>query len=546
MAPRHFQTNQLITLTRWLSRLPTDLFVQRTRLGLAAAWAFLATGDPDRAADMVAAVQTGLGQPTTALCGATSDALTPDLTLALVETAAIQARLAVDNLDLERVQSLCHCALPHLVALRDMEWPEEHEPRHFISAASPVHYNSAEAIHPVLLFDHGLALKFANETAKASRVLSAAADMSSVAGNQHLVALSLGHLAHIERLHGRLDLANQTCERGLELVGGTTGAPTPMAGLLLANQGNVAYERNDLEQAEAMWNRALDMARPWQSWETDMPARLGLARLWRSRGDHMAGVSELDRLEQLTHDKTSVLTPIVAAFRAWFLAEAGETHAGLRWVEETSAKDSAAVPYIAELQQLARARILLAVDRPDNAIPTLQALIDDSSAGGRHLRLIDALVLMAVSRHRQGEDTAAMRQFERAVDLAQSEQIVRPFLDAGLDMVPILSMAVESGHGGQFARRLSTTLHHETIALDGSLPEALNNELGLVEPLSERELEVLHLIECGLTNREIGERLFLTEGTVKNHAHSLYGKLQVNGRTKAIAKARALGLIRSD
>ncbi len=545
VAPRHFQTNQLITLTRWLSRLPDDLFIQHTRLGLAAAWAFLATGDPDRAADLVAAVQSGLGQSTTTLCTTTVDDLTPDLALALVETAAIQARLAVDNLDLERVQSLCQCALPHLVALRDIEWPEAEAPRHFISTTTPAHYNSAEAIHPVLLFDHGLALKFANETAAASRVLSAAADMSSVAGNQHLVALSLGHLAHIERLHARLDLANQTCERGLELVGGASGAPTPMAGLLLANQGNVAYERNHLAQAEAVWNRALDMARPWQSWETDMPARLGLARLWRSRGDHMAGVSELDRLEQLTHDKTNVLTPIVAAFRAWFLAEAGETNAGLRWVEETSTNEATVVPYISELQQMARARILLAVNRPDSAIPTLQALIDDTSVGGRHLRLIDALVLMAVARHRQGNDTAAMRHFERAVDLAQPEQIIRPFLDAGVDMLQLLALAVQSGHGGQFARRLNAIAHDETIAVEGSLPEALSNELGLVEPLSERELEVLHLIECGLTNREIGERLFLTEGTVKNHAHSLYGKLQVNGRTKAIAKARALGLIQS-
>lgn len=543
LAPHHFQTNQLIALTRWLSRLPNDLFVKRTRLALAGAWAFLATGDPDRATDLITAVQTGLGHTTTALCNTAHADLPPDLALALVETAAIQARLAIDSMDLTRVQELCQCTLPHLEALREKEWSADDEPRHFISAASPAHYNSAEAIHPVILFDHGLALKFANETAEASRVLSAAADLSSVAGNQHLVALSLGHLAHIERLHGRLDLANQTCERGLELVTNPSGSPTPMAGLLVANQGNVAYERNDLAEAEATWRRALEMARPWQSWETDMPARLGLARLWRSHGDHMAGVTELDRLEQLTHDKTNVLTPIVAAYRAWFLAEAGETNAALHWAEEAAAEERTVVPFIAELQKLARARILLAADRPGDAVPDLLAVIDDSTSGGRHLRLIDALVLMAVVCLRQNDSQAALRHFDRAVDLAQSERIVRPFLDAGSDMVHLLGLAMDSGHGGLFARRLSATLHDETIAQEGSLPTEINNQLGLVEPLSDRELEVLQLIEAGLTNREIGERLFLTEGTVKNHAHSLYGKLQVNGRTKAVAKARALGLI---
>lgn len=542
-APRHFETNQLITLTRWLAQLPDDLFVRRSRLGLAAAWAFLATGDPDRAAAMVSAVQTGLGRQTTALCGAAPEELSPDIALALVETSAIQARLAVDNMDLDRVQSLCRCALPHLEALRDYDGAEAEQTRHFLSATLPAHYNSAEAIHPVLLFDHGLALKFANETAEASRVLSAAADMSSVAGNQHLVALSLGHLAHIERLHGRLDLAFQTCERGLELVGAGSGTPTPMAGLLVANQGNIAYERNELEQAETTWRRALEMARPWQSWETDMPARLGLARLWRARGDHMAGVSELDRLEQLTHDKTNVLTPIVAAFRAWFLAEAGETHAGLRWAEEAGEDNHPGVPYIVELQQMARARVLLAAGQPDEALPVIQKLIDDSAAGGRHLRLIDSLLLQAVARHRLGQETAALRAFEQAAEMAQPERITRPFLDAGPEMAALLAAALDSGRGGQFARRLSGMLHDEAATRDGALPEAVSNELGLVEPLSERELEVLRLIECGLTNREIGERLFLTEGTVKNHAHSLYGKLQVNGRTRAVAKARALGLI---
>jgi LuxR family maltose regulon positive regulatory protein len=65
----------------------------------------------------------------------------------------------------------------------------------------------------------------------------------------------------------------------------------------------------------------------------------------------------------------------------------------------------------------------------------------------------------------------------------------------------------------------------------------------LVEPLSERELEVLALVAQGLSNREIAERLFITVGTVKTHAHNIYGKLGVNRRTEAVARAQELGLV---
>ena len=74
-------------------------------------------------------------------------------------------------------------------------------------------------------------------------------------------------------------------------------------------------------------------------------------------------------------------------------------------------------------------------------------------------------------------------------------------------------------------------------------PSLLPRPSPLVEPLSERELEVLGLVAQGLTNREIAERLFITVGTVKTHVHNIYGKLGVRGRTQAAARARELELL---
>ena len=81
------------------------------------------------------------------------------------------------------------------------------------------------------------------------------------------------------------------------------------------------------------------------------------------------------------------------------------------------------------------------------------------------------------------------------------------------------------------------------VGEDRALPPSATPASTLIEPLSERELEVLELVAQGLSNREIAERLFITVGTVKTHAHNIYGKMGVNRRTEAVARAQELGLV---
>jgi LuxR family maltose regulon positive regulatory protein len=77
----------------------------------------------------------------------------------------------------------------------------------------------------------------------------------------------------------------------------------------------------------------------------------------------------------------------------------------------------------------------------------------------------------------------------------------------------------------------------------GNIPSLVARPSSLVEPLSQRELEVLQLIAQGFSNREISERLFLALSTVKGHNRNIFGKLQVQRRTEAVARARELGLL---
>jgi LuxR family maltose regulon positive regulatory protein len=133
---------------------------------------------------------------------------------------------------------------------------------------------------------------------------------------------------------------------------------------------------------------------------------------------------------------------------------------------------------------------------------------------------------------------------ERALTLAEPEGYVRIFVDEGRPMAQLLSEAAAHGIMPDYTARLLAVFEAEEQKSEDEshLPHALPAQ-SLIEPLSQRELEVLRLIAQGLSNREISERLFLAVITVKGHNRNIFRKLQVRRRTEAIARARELGLL---
>jgi LuxR family maltose regulon positive regulatory protein len=121
--------------------------------------------------------------------------------------------------------------------------------------------------------------------------------------------------------------------------------------------------------------------------------------------------------------------------------------------------------------------------------------------------------------------------------LAAPEGYVRTFVDLGKSLVPVLNHAASRGVAPQYAARLLSAFDHDQPALPSLERQPL------VEPLTERELEVLQLLAEQLSNREIGRRLFISLPTVKSHTSSIYGKLAVHSREEAVARARALAIL---
>jgi LuxR family transcriptional regulator, maltose regulon positive regulatory protein len=197
--------------------------------------------------------------------------------------------------------------------------------------------------------------------------------------------------------------------------------------------------------------------------------------------------------------------------------------------------------FLEDVTALTLARLHLARNRPDDALSQLAATKANAAAQGRCATEIECGILSALAHQARGDSDQARLALADALRLARPEGYVRLFLDAGVELAPLLRAAASHGTEPEYARRLADLLMPPAPA--PSLPARPAGNAALLDPLTDREIEVLHLVADGLSNQDIAERLFLSVGTVKRHVHNIFGKLDVGGRVEAIARARSLGIL---
>ncbi|WP_241994080.1 response regulator transcription factor, partial [Chroococcidiopsis cubana] len=160
---------------------------------------------------------------------------------------------------------------------------------------------------------------------------------------------------------------------------------------------------------------------------------------------------------------------------------------------------------------------------------------DFTAAGGRIARVMEVLMLQAIVWHIRGERKRSLHLLQQALDLPHTGDYIRLFVDEGQPMAELLHLAVAEEIHPQSVNRLLAAFSH----VEGTSAKVQP----LIEPLSDRELEVLHHLAQGLSNRAIADKLFVTLAAIKWHARNIYGKLDVSNRTQAVARARELGLL---
>jgi LuxR family maltose regulon positive regulatory protein len=214
----------------------------------------------------------------------------------------------------------------------------------------------------------------------------------------------------------------------------------------------------------------------------------------------------------------------------------GQLSEAARWARDERVSADDELTYVREFEHATLARLLVAQERPGDALALLARLLHAGEEGGRAGSVLDVLVGQSLACQTTGDVTSAMAALERAVELAEPEGYVRLFLDEGPSMASLLKRAA----AGRAASDAMTTLANAFAA-----PRRVPPHQELVEPLSERELEVLRLLESDLDGPGIASELIVSLNTVRTHTKNIYAKLGVNSRRAAVRRGAELGLLSS-
>jgi LuxR family maltose regulon positive regulatory protein len=269
----------------------------------------------------------------------------------------------------------------------------------------------------------------------------------------------------------------------------------------------------------------------------------------------MGALDALDQAYQIGQSaQVGLVTSQAAALRACLQRARGDLGAAEVWAANSglSPQDpEASHPGWREVEYLSLSRVLNAQGRHADALSLLDRLLQSAQAEERDGSAIAILALQALVNQTQGSGARALECLERALALAEPEGYVRTFLDEGEPMRLLISeIRLAIGKRAQDGSRLLAYIDSLLSAFAGAdlapPPHASGDQQltngTLVEELSERELEVLRLIQAGFNNQEIAEQLGIAVSTVKTHLNNLYAKFGVHSRTQAVAIARDLGL----
>jgi LuxR family maltose regulon positive regulatory protein len=376
----------------------------------------------------------------------------------------------------------------------------------------------------------GFACMLQGDRVAARKALVEAISLSEAAGDVFTTILATIGLGVVQEADNELHQAAETYRRVLQMAG-----EQPLQIIYEAHLGmaRVLYEWNDLDAAEEHGRQSLHLATQYeQVIDRYILCEVFLARLMLARGDVDGAAAMLEQTAQTARQKNFVhRIPDVAAAQVVTLLRQGKVE-GAAHLAQTYG-----LP-------LGRARVCLARGEPSDALAVLEPLRAQMEARGWADERLKVMVLQALALHAQGETDGAVEVLGEALALAEPGGYVRVFVDEGAPMEHLLAAAAARGVMADYVDRLLAAFEAEKKMGAGEAPgRRVPSSQALVEPLSQRETEVLQLIAQGLSNREISERLFLALDTVKGHNQRIFGKLQVQRRTEAVARASELGLL---
>jgi len=504
---------ELAALLRWIDALPPEVARSRPWLCIHQAWPLTFAGRVDAVQPLLQRVEALVSSD-----DVTSADAAPESKEILGNVAAMRAMLSTFCGDMRQAVELAQRA-DELLPVDSLEQ------------------------RSVLLFARASAYLANGELAQADRALVEKVDMGRACGNIHTIVRSLCDLADLRMLQGRFGIAAELVQGALQEAEQRGARQFGTVGYALVKLAELSYERYDLEAARAHVLEGIQLMRGWQQPYELVSGYTRLAAILQAQNEPQGALEALQQVDQIQgqHADYYKLNSIVKLCRITLCLDQEGPEAAARQAMADRLGESDLLFY-REREQIVLARIRVAEGRWEEALQFLAPLARDAEAGGRFGRLIQMLALQAAALWQQGEHEQALQTLEKALALGGLEGYLRFFVDLGAPMARLLSEAVTRGIRPDYAGKLLATFP-DLEAYPAAKPEIQNLQSQLVEPLTDRELEVLELIGQGYSNQQISQMLVISLNTVKKHASGIYGKLGVHSRTQAVARAQELGLL---